>query len=772
MQIGNLSAQPAEIVDHKCPETDPVSWLAKIALTVETEWENTNCVGMSESDIKGRWIRLGNHFYSVVKGGVSSGALLLTRRQFRELAEAVFVFEGNDTILASHQNRDFPLTDEATFEIEPLDGNTDPISLTDLQEAVKKHLKEAVISAGRSFILPLDKRRFSIKAVKWGHSQSFCQLRGNCEVHLKSKQFSIYNRNYHIDKEDLLRLSIKSEKLSEFFRRNPFASNLLIEKSQIIEQIKYELKFPFCRGDEFHVDWKGDRLKVKVEKVARAIKKSSENKYGYKKRYILKEKFKYSFSVGSLHPYILFAKGAASAKSMTVEIEKIASDEKPAWLSIEDLKPHLCDKKFVQEQGFKVSDEFYVRVRDFGPSAEKEVYHEFTSSSELEVTAKNGIFIVDTNKSHELSQLKLRVEYAGKKATLSKENLEKEVREFFKESIFAEQKAVLKVKNSDEKRIEVKVFVEQMDFNEKPPAYKYGVIGTLAAATKIEFDLSKSSLAFTGETKEVNLGDLTETVGGLSEEIKGELRRVALSRGSLRDHFERMGVKPVKGMLLWGPPGTGKTTLARSIGKFFGCEEGDRLQLLNGSELTDMYVGETERHIRELFAPAEEAMKKGSKDLYIVVIDEAESVFSARVSGRTDQYRNSWVNQFLGKLDGLKVLDNIFIVLLTNRPEMIDRAVLRPGRIEKHFEISLPGRLGREEIFTIHTKALKKAEMLGEDVDIKALAAETQGYSGAEIEGVVKTASATTLERLLTDQKSVVTMQDFRQARAMKSKFF
>ncbi len=159
--------------------------------------------------------------------------------------------------------------------------------------------------------------------------------------------------------------------------------------------------------------------------------------------------------------------------------------------------------------------------------------------------------------------------------------------------------------------------------------------------------------------------------------------------------------------------------------------------------------------------------------MYVVVIDEAESILGTRQEGSEHPWYNSWVNQFLGKLDGLQQLDNIFVIIMTNRPDIIDKALLRPGRIELHLELALPGLQGRKEIFAIHTKGLKEANVLP-DFNLEQLANLTEGYSGADIEGIVKEASSYALERL--DQANIsleeagshslghVTMDDFRQA--------
>ena len=172
-----------------------------------------------------------------------------------------------------------------------------------------------------------------------------------------------------------------------------------------------------------------------------------------------------------------------------------------------------------------------------------------------------------------------------------------------------------------------------------------------------------------------------------------------------------MGVQHVKGMLLYGPPGTGKTLIARQIGKMLNGKEP---KVVNGPEILSKYVGQSEENIRNLFADAdaEQAARGDDSDLHIIIFDEIDSVCKARGSSRDGTgVHDTVVNQLLSKIDGVNSLNNILLIGMTNRKDLIDEALLRPGRLEVHVEISLPDESGRLQILGIHTAPMREAKV-------------------------------------------------------------
>lgn len=195
-------------------------------------------------------------------------------------------------------------------------------------------------------------------------------------------------------------------------------------------------------------------------------------------------------------------------------------------------------------------------------------------------------------------------------------------------------------------------------------------------------------------------------------------------------------MKHCKGMILYGPPGTGKTLIARKIAEVLNCKEP---KVVNGPEIFDKFVGGSEKNVRDLFADAEsdQATNGDESELHVIIFDEIDAICRKRGSTNSGTGVNeSVVNQLLSKIDGVDSLNNILIIGMTNRLDMIDEALLRPGRFEIHLEIGLPDEPGRKQIFTIHTQKMKKNDLLTKDVDLDKLASLTKNYTGAEIEAV------------------------------------
>jgi vesicle-fusing ATPase len=238
-------------------------------------------------------------------------------------------------------------------------------------------------------------------------------------------------------------------------------------------------------------------------------------------------------------------------------------------------------------------------------------------------------------------------------------------------------------------------------------------------------------------------------VGGLDKEFSNIFRRAFASRVFPPAFIEKLGITHVKGLLLFGPPGTGKTLIARKIGKMLNAREP---KIVNGPEILSKYVGSSEENIRNLFKDAEAEFKaKGDESsLHIIIFDELDSVFKQRGSrGDGTGVGDNVVNQLLAKMDGVDQLNNILVIGMTNRRDLIDIALLRPGRFEVQVEIHLPDEEGRYQILEIHTKKMRESKTMASDVDLHELAALTKNYSGAEIEGLVKSASSFAISGLI-----------------------
>ncbi|KAI8800836.1 P-loop containing nucleoside triphosphate hydrolase protein [Cladochytrium replicatum] len=260
-------------------------------------------------------------------------------------------------------------------------------------------------------------------------------------------------------------------------------------------------------------------------------------------------------------------------------------------------------------------------------------------------------------------------------------------------------------------------------------------------------------------------------IGGLDDEFSAIFRRAFASRTFPQSIVERLGIQHVKGLLLYGPPGTGKTLLARQIGKMLNSHEP---LIVNGPEILNKYVGQSEENVRKLFGPAEQEYQQRGEEsqLHIIVFDELDAICRQRGS-RNDGtgVGDSIVNQLLSKMDGVNQLNNILIIGMTNRMDMIDEALLRPGRLEIHMEIGLPDETGRVQILKVHTSTMAKNGMLDRDVDLAELAQATKNYSGAEIAGLVKAASSFAFGRHVEVGTLATLKQDYENIKVCREDF-
>ena len=231
-----------------------------------------------------------------------------------------------------------------------------------------------------------------------------------------------------------------------------------------------------------------------------------------------------------------------------------------------------------------------------------------------------------------------------------------------------------------------------------------------------------------------------DDIGGL-EDVKEELREAIEWPLKYQELFTQMDAKPPKGLLLYGPPGTGKTLLARAVAN----ESEANFISIKGPELLSKWVGESEKAVREVFRRARQAAP------CVVFLDEVDSIAPVRGSGIGDsQVTERIVSQFLTELDGLVELRNVVIIAATNRPDIVDPALLRPGRFDRLLYVPPPGLEARKQIFKIHTR---KTPMMPE-VNLDDLAKMTDGYTGADIASVANTAVMLALKEHIMKSKN------------------
>ena len=223
-------------------------------------------------------------------------------------------------------------------------------------------------------------------------------------------------------------------------------------------------------------------------------------------------------------------------------------------------------------------------------------------------------------------------------------------------------------------------------------------------------------------------------VGGL-ENVKQELKETVEWPIKFPQNFEKMGIKPPKGVLIFGPPGCGKTLLAKAIAN----ESEANFISVKGPEILSKWVGESEKGIRQIFKKAKQSAPT------IIFFDEVDAIASMRGMEVGERVGERVLNQLLTELDGLEELHNVIIIAATNRPDLIDTALMRPGRFDKVLLVPAPDYDARLEIFKIHTNEMP----VDKDVNLKRLTKKTDGYAGADIEGICREAAMSTIRESL-----------------------
>lgn len=781
-------------------------------------------------------VRLVNRIYRVLEtNSISPGCILINPCQFKEAKEGVFVYSQNNCILLSPLEKkvhNFPVADLMIIHLTQSDQKEAAFTLEDLRGDYLNCFKNSILTKGQLFTISLLGYQFQAKIEEIQNTEEeeenrFYRLEEQTEIHFSAQEsIHICSTVHEITDSQTVRM-----KLNPANKKQSDQKSIVINYRAALRVIKEQLQEGFIKNQKMDIEIKGKVFNLTIQKVIDPQKKSFEveqsiSTLNYQKLYILQDNSEPNF-IFDFSENILFAHEIVPAERVSLKIEKYIKNkfwipmeskkiQKEEWLCVNELKEALLstqNRKVVLKQRLIVklsTGKFFIHIKDCFPAhsglkvkgmKKIHAYRWLDSETKLdmEVSKKHGIHVVDSYVEHELEKVILKIKQkdskSGSKINFEKlektrefivrEAFENKVKKLLKKPFVKNQKITFDCKNNKKENVSISMKVKEMYFQNTPSNYKYGVIGKITDQTQIEFDTNKEEIALVEKSDNAltnfDLTALETKVGGISDQLKIVTRKIMLSRGKFSELSKKRGLNPIKGILLYGPPGTGKTTFARNIGEVFGCSEGDRFQLINASQLMDKYVGETEKKIRELFQPAEIAQKKGEKDLHIIVIDEAEAILGTRRANTDSPWYNSWINQFLGKIDGLHQLNNILIILMTNRPEIIDPAILRPGRIELHLELALADLKGRKEILEIHTKQLRENDLL-QHVELETIAALTEGFSGAELEGIVKNASSYSLERLdnlnvsqeelATHLAGKITMDDFKQAINEISKAF
>jgi transitional endoplasmic reticulum ATPase len=239
-------------------------------------------------------------------------------------------------------------------------------------------------------------------------------------------------------------------------------------------------------------------------------------------------------------------------------------------------------------------------------------------------------------------------------------------------------------------------------------------------------------LVETPTTKWTDIGGLEKTKQELVEAVEWPIK--------YSKNFERLGIKPPKGVLLYGSPGTGKTLLAKAVANE---SEANFIQV-KGPSLLSMWVGKSEEGIRKIFERARQVSP------CIIFFDEMDALGGKRGLDHGTKVTERVLNQLLSEMDGIEDLKNVMVIGATNRPDMLDSALLRPGRFDRVLLVDVPSKEGRKKIIEIHTKNMP----LGKNVKISELIKKTEGFVGADIENLAREAAMLALRKNLNAEMS------------------
>ncbi|CAH3977096.1 unnamed protein product [Pieris brassicae] len=310
--------------------------------------------------------------------------------------------------------------------------------------------------------------------------------------------------------------------------------------------------------------------------------------------------------------------------------------------------------------------------------------------------------------------------------------------------------------NIDEAKIEIDPVAEVLDLLENTTPYSSDKLRGLALSQEDFLKALKTTKPCAVREGIVTVPDVTwDDVGSLSQ-VRKDLQLAVLAPVKYPEQMKKLGLAAPSGVLLCGPPGCGKTLLAKAVAN----EAGVNFISVKGPELLNMYVGESERAVRTCFRRARNSAP------CVIFFDEFDALCPRR-SSHDNNGSTRVVNQLLTEMDGIESREGVFVLAASNRPDIIDPAVLRPGRLDRIMYVGMPARNDRHDILEKLTKCGTKPK-LGPDVDLQVLAELTEGYTGADLSGLVRAAATNSLTTHITngtlEADIFVTFDDFRAA--------
>lgn len=304
----------------------------------------------------------------------------------------------------------------------------------------------------------------------------------------------------------------------------------------------------------------------------------------------------------------------------------------------------------------------------------------------------------------------------------SVENLERELEKFKKTPLIScevrdliDDKALIRLTNGNEFLVDISSSCEKLNVGDTILSEQKNLTVVKKIPSKKTFEADKFVIIEKPKIEWAQVGGLKDQERDIKEVIELPLTKPEL--------FKKVGIEPPKGILLYGPPGTGKTLLAKAV----AASTNSTFIEVVGSELVQKFIGEGAKLVKEIFQLARE------KAPSIIFIDEVDAIASVRIdvgtSGEREVQRTFM--QLLAEIDGFNPLDNVKIIGCTNRKDILDPAIIRPGRLDRLIHVDLPNEEARREIFKIHTSKMKASK-----IDVESLVKKMEGFSGAEIRAV------------------------------------
>lgn len=758
-----------------------------------------------------KFVQVANQVYKVVMSPwVQRGMVGLNPIQIEDCGSGIFSFQNTQgVLLSSFDEGCLPSRSlsEAVLSLEPYQDflcereDTCILHVQDLRRSLIEEFEGHYFRKGQSLLLHHPKGAFRLRFKDATCEDLSMSMFGG---DLKNQNFLITEQtvfDFVVEKSErilLLDQVINEDVESARFRitsatekpglmRRGGSSPLVREASQVKEEVRQAfLGSEMIFGHTCSIDLDGWELSVSFEGVNYKEEQamSTSVKSAYEKLFTLDERMPIDLDSCSQLILTKDRDSAIPAEELHFEIVKVDGKrrlDKKIWMSAFVLEELVKEQARVLAKGEHLlvpsNEGNFVLALQSGINTsileEEESYENLwemgmATDVKFQVSGDAGVFLVDTEEAQEAKKIQVTVDLRPSLKSFLSKGLEEDSEE---ESVTLSEGEVKKLLDQalPEKFVEGQVFyvkteggerikltVSYVGLKEEEIQYsEYGFLVKKSEETEVELLVGSSkNLVIQNEPKTSKVVTPQEAMqelelGGLSEQFKQIIRTIILSRGPMKQEAARRGIRPVKGLLLYGPPGTGKTTLARKIGRVLGCSE-DRIKVIAGPEVWNKWVGESEKNIRNLFSPARQAAERfGEKSpLHLIIIDEIDAILSRRGDNEGAKHRDSVVDQFLGELDGLKQLDNVLVVGMTNHIEMLDPAIIRSGRFDVKLELTLPKSKARKEIFDIHMRRLKDQGLVADDVKMPALVDKTEGWSGADIEGLIRKAVFHSFERL------------------------